>query len=191
MNAAWAVSKMTGLMFGESVSPSKSSSTVVSTVTNWTSGLAAAASPAAAPRSKPVVTMSVQFWSIRLWMFGAKSEEDVERTSRNSIPSSSAARSRPSYESWLNDLSWKPPGLAPDTTQGRKPSTTSLPASAVSSVSSGADAQPARATNMLGGDQAAEHTLSGGNGQVCLHGRRPARTRGCYKKLPTVTAHLH
>ena len=39
-------------------------------------------------------------------------------------------------------------------------------------------AQPARATNMLAATSPANSSISGGNGQVCLHGRSPAAIAG-------------
>ncbi len=71
MNAACAVSKMMGLMFGWSVLPSKSLSTMSSIETYSISGFAAADSPAAAARANPTVMISLQPSSTRLCRLGA------------------------------------------------------------------------------------------------------------------------
>src|SRR6187431_817954 len=180
---------MIGLMFSASVVPSKSLSTTSSIETNSMSGFAMAASPAAEASAKPTVMMSVQFWSTRLVMFGAKSASESDWTATYSTPSSSDAASRPSNPSWLNDLSSNPP--ASETMHGLKPST-APPAAADSLVAgSGADPQPARATSSPAAATTPTNFLVVEIVNSRLHKRCPADFAGDGAKLPTVTPRLH
>jgi hypothetical protein len=73
------------------------------------SGFRLAAAAVASPRRKPTVVMMLQFSCTIALMLSGKSDGEFDSTSAVCTPSSSAARSMPSCEVWLNDLSLKPP----------------------------------------------------------------------------------
>ena len=119
---------------------------------------------AADASAKPTVMMSVQFWSTRLVMFGAKSASESDWTVTYSTPSSSDAASRPSNPSWLNDLSSNPP--ASETMQGLKPST--APPAAPVSVGVGFGCRPAagKGNEQSGGGNYPDELLGGRDCQL-------------------------
>src|SRR5919205_1170021 len=73
------------------------------------SGFFLAAASVASPRRKPTVVMLLHFcWTIAS-MLSLNSDGEFDSTSPVLTPRSCAAFSRPSWEVWLNDLSWNPP----------------------------------------------------------------------------------